>query len=125
MTHLPDYYAILQVHHSAGKEVIDAAYRKLAAKYHPDVNASPDAAEKTKQINEAYEVLSNPERRAEYDKRSRIATGRQPLAKSWRRFIPLLGLVLMLFLVARLKTLGLVLLAMGIIIWLLFKTRRH
>ena len=105
--------------------MIDAAYRKLAAKYHPDVNASPDAAEKTKQINEAYEVLSNPERRAEYDKRSRIATGRQPSAKSWRRFIPLLGLVLMLFLVARLKTLGLVLLAMGIIIWLLFKTRRH
>lgn len=62
-----DYYGILQVHPRAEKEVIDAAYRKLAGKYHPDVNRSPDAAEKMKQINIAYEVLSDPVRRAEHD----------------------------------------------------------
>ena len=67
MTDLPDYYAILQVDPKAEKEVIEAAYRRLAAKYHPDRNRSPEAAERMKQINAAYDILSNPEKRAAYD----------------------------------------------------------
>ena len=62
-----DFYGILQVHPRAEKEVIDAAYRKLAAKYHPDVSQVSDAVERMKQINTAYEVLSDPVKRATYD----------------------------------------------------------
>ena len=64
-----DYYEVLQVHSKAEQEVIDAAYRKLAQKYHPDVSKDPDAAQRMKEINAAYEVLGNPNRRMEYDKR--------------------------------------------------------
>ena len=62
-----DFYGILQVHPRAEKEVIDAAYRRLAAKYHPDVSQLSDATERMKQINTAYEVLSDPVKRAAYD----------------------------------------------------------
>ncbi|MEM2576947.1 MAG: DnaJ domain-containing protein, partial [Candidatus Bathyarchaeia archaeon] len=53
-----DYYEILGVPRNATKEEIKRAYRKLALKYHPDVNKSPDAEEKFKEISEAYAVLS-------------------------------------------------------------------
>lgn len=69
-----DYYAVLQVHPKAEPEVITAAYKKLAAKYHPDVNHAPNATEKMKQLNAAYEVLSDPTRRALYDSSRRVAT---------------------------------------------------
>jgi len=63
-----DYYAILGVSRSATEKEIKAAYRKLARKYHPDVNPGNKAAEeKFKEINQAYEVLSEPERRQKYD----------------------------------------------------------
>lgn len=62
-----DYYEILQVHPRASAEVIAAAYRRLAQMYHPDRNGSSDATEKFKAINEANEVLSDPQRRARYD----------------------------------------------------------
>jgi len=62
-----DYYKILGVPRNATQEEIQRAYRKLARKYHPDVNKSPDAEEKFKEINEAYEVLSDPEKRKKYD----------------------------------------------------------
>ncbi len=62
-----DYYEILQVHPSAEPEVIEAAYKKLAAKYHPDKNPSPVAQEKMKKINIAHDVLSDPEQRKRYD----------------------------------------------------------
>lgn len=62
-----DYYAILQVDARAEIEVIQAAYRRLAAKYHPDVDPSPEASERMKLLNAAYEVLSNPEKRKAYD----------------------------------------------------------
>ncbi len=61
-----DYYEILQVHPQAGPEVIEAAWRKLARRYHPDVNKYPDAEERMKEINIAYEILSNPEKRKQY-----------------------------------------------------------
>ncbi|MEK7875005.1 MAG: DnaJ domain-containing protein [Pseudomonadota bacterium] len=67
MTADPDYYAILQVDSRAEAEVIEAAYRRLAAKYHPDVNHSPEALQRMKLLNAAYAVLSNPEKRNAYD----------------------------------------------------------
>ena len=64
-----DLYQILQVHQSAQPEVIQAAYRRLAQLYHPDVNPSPDATKRMSEINSAYEVLSDPAKRRAYDRR--------------------------------------------------------
>ena len=63
-----DYYEVLGVDKGADEATIKAAYRKLAKKNHPDVNpGDKDAEERFKEINEAYQVLSNPQKRAEYD----------------------------------------------------------
>lgn len=62
-----DYYKILGVDRNATIEEIQKAYRKLARKYHPDANKDPAATEKFKEINEAYEVLRDPEKRKKYD----------------------------------------------------------
>ena len=62
-----DYYEILGIKKGASEDEIKKAFRKLAKKYHPDVNKAPDAEEKFKEINEAYEVLSDPQKRANYD----------------------------------------------------------
>ena len=62
-----DYYTILQVDPRAEPEVIQAAYRRLAAKHHPDVDPSPEAMERMKLLNAAYEVLSDPVKRREHD----------------------------------------------------------
>ena len=63
-----DYYEILGVSRDAGKEDIKRAYRRLARKYHPDVNKEPGAEEYFKEINRAYEILSEPETRNRYDR---------------------------------------------------------
>ena len=60
-------YDILQVHNDAEKEVIDAAYRSLSRKYHPDINKSSNASEKMKEINWAYEILGNEPNRNKWN----------------------------------------------------------
>ncbi len=63
-----DYYKILELNKNATQEDIKKAYRKLARKYHPDLNPNNKEAEKKfKEINEANEVLSNAENRKKYD----------------------------------------------------------
>src|SRR5688572_22049823 len=62
-----DYYEVLGVDKNASEEEIKKAYRKLARKYHPDVNKAPDAEERFKEVKEAYDVLSDPQKKAQYD----------------------------------------------------------
>ncbi|MGB5325905.1 MAG: DnaJ domain-containing protein, partial [Pseudomonadales bacterium] len=62
-----DYYKILGVQPEADAKEIKTAYRKLARKYHPDMNPDAGAEDKFKEVAEAYEVLKSDERRAEYD----------------------------------------------------------
>ena len=63
-----DLYAVLQVHPTAEPEIVDAAYRRLARMYHPDVNKAPGAHETMIRINLAYEILGDPAKRAAYDR---------------------------------------------------------
>lgn len=62
-----DYYAILGVPRDASEDAVRSAYRKLARQHHPDVNTEADGGERFKEVTEAYEVLSDPERRQRYD----------------------------------------------------------
>src|ERR687884_2377042 len=71
-----DYYRILGVDRSADDKTIKSAYRKLARKHHPDVAKTKDSGERFKEISEAYEVLSDPEKRRRYD----------TLGPDWQRY---------------------------------------
>lgn len=63
-----DYYEVLGVDQSASQRDIKKAYRRMARKYHPDVSDSPNAEARFKEVNEAYEVLSDPDKRRTYDR---------------------------------------------------------
>ena len=62
-----DYYEVLGVSKNATKEEIQSAYRKLAKKYHPDINHDPDAPKMFEEVQEAYDVLKDDTKRQQYD----------------------------------------------------------
>lgn len=70
-----DYYEVLDISRSATEVELKSAYRKMARKFHPDINKDDHAEERFKEVNEAYEVLSNVERRAAYDRFGHAAAG--------------------------------------------------
>jgi curved DNA-binding protein CbpA len=76
MTPRSDFYKTLQVDQEAEAEIIAVAYKRLAAKYHPDVNPAPDSGRRMRDLNAAFEVLSDPQRRAAYDSQRQPAPGR-------------------------------------------------
>ena len=73
-----EYYSILQINRNASPEIIEKAYKTLAKKYHPDLQQTAEAKKESeeilKDINEAYEVLSNKDKKQEYDNILRINT---------------------------------------------------
>lgn len=87
-TPVKDYYRILQVHPDADPEIIEAAYRRLAQKYHPDRDPSPGATRRMQELNEAYGILADAKRRRVYDlsrtslpiRAVRVTTGSQGAA---------------------------------------------
>ena len=72
-----DYYDILGVSKNASDAEIKSAYRKMAMQWHPDKNKSPEAEEKFKEINEAYQILSNPQKKQTYDQFGHTPPGGQ------------------------------------------------
>jgi len=74
MSDKKDYYEILGLNKTASKQEIKRAYRQYAKKYHPDKNKAPDAEEKFKEVQEAYEVLSDDQKRAAYDEYGHAGT---------------------------------------------------
>src|SRR5215471_18524349 len=82
-----DYYAILVIPPDATPGEIKRAYRKLAKQYHPDLNNNPDAAERFRELTEAYDTLIDPDRRRRYDQLHGTHTGRTTpgAGNSWRQ----------------------------------------
>jgi len=93
-----DYYAVLQVAPNASQPMISAAYDALARKYHPDLTAEPVDPGRMRELDEAFDVLDNPGKRAEYDRRQRrvsapVPTPANPPRPRDRSFWGALGLI--------------------------------
>ena len=131
-----DYYAILQVHPRAEPEVIEAAYRRLSRKHHPDVSGEAGSGQRMRDLNEAFEVLSDPARRRAYDSR-RSFGGRPTTAPTPMGFEALLKAVPIYVGIAILVVLGmrllplllrpqiLVPLLLAIFLYFFFRRFRH
>lgn len=124
-----DYYKVLQVDEEADREVIEAAFRRLARKYHPDTNRSDDAEETMKLLTRAYTVLSDPQERVSYDAYRRAVLGGQEApagpfvtprpAFSARTLLVRLAVAALVLLVVRLNPrLGLILAVVILLLWL-------
>ena len=124
----PDYYAILQVDPRAEPEVIQAAYRRLAAKYHPDVDPSPEATERMKLLNAAYGVLSDPVKRRQHDRwrpwRQQPTMGNTSTVQRPWWFLVLAVVVLLLLLRFSFRLL-LIAAPVLLVIWLLMNWQRQ
>ena len=124
----PDYYSILQVDPHAEPEVIQAAYRSLAAKHHPDIDSSPGAIERMKLLNAAYEVLSDLAKRRKYDM-SRLRGQQQTIEDTSALQRPWWLLVLMLVIMLLLLRLSVKLLLIAapvfLLLWLLMNWQRQ
>ena len=76
-----DLYAVLEVEHNCSQEDLKRSYRRLARQLHPDTNDDPAAETRFKEVSQAYEILSDPERRANYDRfGSDVGAGGTPSA---------------------------------------------
>jgi hypothetical protein len=83
----PDYYEVLQVSPRAESAIIDTAYRKLAQKYHPDVNPNPSAHQRMRELNHALEILSDPRKREAYDRRRQTLLAQRAIAARPMSFV--------------------------------------
>jgi curved DNA-binding protein CbpA len=87
-----DHYTVLGVSHSASEAEIHRAYRTLARRYHPDINASDEARTRFEEVSSAYEVLHDPQRRDRYD-RSMARSAGSEVPVFVHRGVPLAGAV--------------------------------
>lgn len=76
---MKDYYAVLSIANDASADTVRMAYRRKAQQYHPDRNSAPEAAEKFRDVQEAYEMLADPRSRHEYDENRRRNLLEHPL----------------------------------------------